>query len=80
MPSATARSRNTVLEVRYVLAVLRDATRTLRSRLWTVVEFFTLMVHPNVRSDMLFPGDRALFWWQLQRFILRPFARRGRRS
>ncbi len=68
---ATVRSRSTVLELRYVAALLQDRDRSLGARLWAVPEFFLLMLNPGVKSDLMFPGDWRLFWWQIGQYLRR---------
>lgn len=64
------RSRLTVPgEVEYVWSRLKDKTLPLLSRLWSVMEFWVLSANPGVKSDLLFPGDRGLFWARLQKFL-----------
>lgn len=74
--TADVRCRNTVLELRYVWSKLRDSNESVGARLWVIAEFFLLMLNPKVKSDLLFPGDRQLFWWQLQHLVRRSLSRR----
>jgi predicted ATP-grasp superfamily ATP-dependent carboligase len=55
-------------EFQYVWSRLRDRRLPAASKLWTVAEFFLLSVDPRVRSDLLFPGDRGLYWRRFARF------------
>jgi hypothetical protein len=56
------------MEVQYVWSVLKDNRVPLLSRLWSILEFFMLMLDPRVCSDLLFPGDRKLYWINFRRF------------
>ena len=54
-------------DVEYVWSRLKDHNLPLRSRIWSVLEFFLLGLDPNVRSDLNFPRDRMLYMrgmWQ----------------
>jgi predicted ATP-grasp superfamily ATP-dependent carboligase len=55
-------------EIQYVWSRLRDPRLSVTSKLWTVIEFVLLSLNPRVRSDLLFPGDRGLYWRRLVRF------------
>lgn len=57
------------MEVQYVWSRLKDRALPLPSRAWSALEFFLLMADPRVRSDLLFPGDRGLYWESLRRFV-----------
>lgn len=64
------RCRNTFpMEVQYVWSRLKDGELGWGARMWSVAEFFTLMLDPRVRSDMYFPGDRGLYWDSVKRFL-----------
>jgi hypothetical protein len=73
--AANVRCRNTFpLEVRYVRLRLKHSRARITVCVWAIVEFFLLMLHPKVRSDFLFPGDRKLYWiqlWQSLAFVCR---------
>jgi hypothetical protein len=56
-------------EAQYVWSRLRDPALPWRARLWPALEFGLLALDPRTRSDLLFPGDRALFWRSLARFV-----------
>lgn len=56
-------------DVQYVWSRWKDRGLGLRSRLWSVLEFVLLSADPRVRSDLLFPGDRGLYWESLKRFL-----------
>jgi hypothetical protein len=55
-------------ELQYVWSRLRDPELSLASKLWTIAEFVCLGLDPRVRSDLLFPGDRKLYFLRLLRF------------
>jgi len=55
-------------EVQYVWSRLSDRRLSAAAKLWTVAESFLLSLDPRVRSDLLFPADRCLYWRRLARF------------
>lgn len=56
------------MEVQYVWSRLKDRAVPAHARAWSVLEFLLLGADPRVRSDLLFPGDRALYLEGLRRF------------
>lgn len=56
-------------EVEYVVSCLKDSTLPIPRRLWPIAEFFLLGARPTVRSDLFFPGDRALYGRMMVRSI-----------
>jgi len=56
-------------EVQYVWSRLKDRDLGVRSRVWSALEFGLLSCDPRVNSDLLFPGDRRLYWHRLKRFV-----------
>ncbi len=68
-PGREVASRDPFLEARYVLSRLRDPGRGLLEKLATVLEFARLTLDPRVKSDALFPGDRALALWQCYQYL-----------
>lgn len=48
-------------EVEYVRSCMKDASLPTWRRVWPVAEFFLLGLDPRIRSDLLYPGDRALY-------------------
>jgi predicted ATP-grasp superfamily ATP-dependent carboligase len=68
-PARQVRCRCTFpMEVQYVWSRLKDRSLNPLARVWSVVEFMLLSCDPRVRSDLLFPGDRGLYWESLRRF------------
>jgi hypothetical protein len=64
------RSRLTIpRDVQYVWSRLKDHRLPLSSRAWSVLEFFLLSFDPKTKSDLLFSGDRLLYWRRLIRFL-----------
>jgi predicted ATP-grasp superfamily ATP-dependent carboligase len=55
-------------EFQYVWSRLRDHRVPAASKLWTIAEFALLSLDPRMRVDLLFPGDRGLYWRRLARF------------
>ena len=56
-------------EVQYVWSRVKDPSLGVKERMGSVLEFFQLSFDPAIRSDLYFPGDRALFLIGLSRFI-----------
>lgn len=56
-------------EVQYVWSRLKDRELGVRSRVWPALEFVWLSCDPRVKSDLLFRGDRRLYWHGLKRFL-----------
>lgn len=56
-------------EVGYVASRLKDRDLTVWSRMKTVLGFFARFASPSIRSDLLYPGDRMLYFRQLWRFL-----------
>jgi len=48
-------------EIEYVRSCMKDPALPLSRRLWPIVEFFLLGLDPRVHSDLMYPGDRALY-------------------
>ena len=65
-------------EIGYVLSRLRDPEVSLPARLWTATEFLLLSLDPRIRSDLLWPGDRGLYWRAAAEFL--GTALRGRKA
>jgi biotin carboxylase len=57
-------------ELGYVLSRIRDQSVSLSSKLWAAIEFVILFFNPFFRSDLLFPGDRKLYWLQWKQFLI----------
>jgi predicted ATP-grasp superfamily ATP-dependent carboligase len=56
------------MEVEYLGSRLKDSQLSTRARLWSALEFVLLGADPRVRSDLLFAGDRGLYFEGLRRF------------
>lgn len=56
-------------EVSYVLSSLRERRLSWRQRLATIPEFARLSLNPCVKSDLLFPRDRGVYWLMLARSL-----------
>ena len=57
-------------EVSYLLSLWRDREVPLARKLHALVEALTLSLDPRVKSDLFFPGDRALYFIRLKEFIM----------
>ncbi len=69
--SARVRARHTFpLEVRYLELRCRDPKHRVWSCFRDMLEFFLLMIDPRVRADMLFPGDRRLYWLRMRQYMV----------
>ena len=62
------RSRQLVLEIRHVWSKLKSSEFSSREKGHALLELLQSTLDPRVRNDLLFPGDRALFWRSLRRF------------
>ncbi len=55
-------------EAHHVGSRLRDTSIPTRSKVWSVVRFVGLTLNPRVHADLLYPGDRRLYWKALGRY------------
>ena len=62
-------------EIGYVRSRLRDPEVGRRARLWTILEFFLLFLDPRIRADLLWPGDRLLYFRAIGQFLRSLFGR-----
>jgi hypothetical protein len=53
----------------YLLSLLRDKHVRLRSKVAATLRFGLDFLDPSIHSDLLFPGDRKLYWLQWYRFV-----------
>lgn len=56
-------------EVGYVASRWRDRGLPLAQRLRSVAGWFARFLHPGIRSDLLYPGDRKLYFMQWRQFV-----------
>jgi len=56
------------MEVQYVWSCFMDRSVPQLGRLWSILEWFKLMLDPRICSDLLFPGDKKLYWINFRRF------------
>jgi hypothetical protein len=64
------RARYTVpADVGYLLSRCRDRNVSAGKKIAALVEFVWLSLHPGVRSDLWFPGDRGLYWRAWREFF-----------
>ena len=56
-------------EIQHVWSKLKDKQLSQSTRLLSIVEFVSLSLNPKVYSDMLFAGDRRLYWISIKLFI-----------
>jgi len=55
-------------EIQHVWSRIKDGRRDPLGALWSLAEFPLLCANPSIHSDLLFPGDRRLYWINLKRF------------
>jgi hypothetical protein len=67
-PRLGVRCRHLPDEIRHVWSKLKARELRAAEKITAVAEFVALTVDPRVRSDLWFPGDRALFWSALSQF------------
>jgi predicted ATP-grasp superfamily ATP-dependent carboligase len=56
-------------DVQYVWSRLKDKDLSPAAKIWSVLEFFVLLLDPRVKSDLYFPGDRSLYFHSIRRFL-----------
>ncbi len=67
------RCRNTIQEVQYVWSRLKDGQLGLGARGWSVLEFVLLSFDPRLYQDLLYSGDRGLWFIANRRALGRLF-------
>lgn len=55
----------------YLLSLAKDKQVGVGKKAFALVEFFWLMLHPGIKADLLYPGDRKLYWINLGAFLRR---------
>lgn len=69
-PRPRVSCRNTVPgEISHVLSRVRDPRVRWPAKAASVLGFFARFLHPTERADLLFPGDRSLYWRAWARFL-----------
>jgi predicted ATP-grasp superfamily ATP-dependent carboligase len=53
----------------WLLSSLRDPAVPATRKLSRLLRFAAMFLDPRVESDLLFPGDRKLYWLEWQRFL-----------
>lgn len=62
--------RNTIpSEIGYLLSLWRDKKVSLSRKFYSIVEMIWLTLDFRVKNDLLFPGDRKIFWYKLLQFL-----------
>jgi predicted ATP-grasp superfamily ATP-dependent carboligase len=56
-------------EFQHLLSRLKARELSLFSKAASVVVFFALFLHPRVRDDLFYPGDRKLYWNVLRNYM-----------
>jgi predicted ATP-grasp superfamily ATP-dependent carboligase len=59
----------------FLLSLLRDNGVSLRKKAAGIFRFVLDFLNPSIRSDLLFPGDRKLYWIQWHQFFMDIFRR-----
>jgi hypothetical protein len=54
----------------YLVSKLKDPKITFVNKLKSLLGFFLYFLHPGIRSDLNYPGDRQLYWLGLKNFLL----------
>jgi hypothetical protein len=69
-PSRAVTCRYTVPgDTSWLLSSLRDPAVPTARKLSRLLRFAAMFLDPRVESDLLFPGDRKLYWLEWQRFL-----------
>ena len=69
-PSREVTCRYTVPgDTSWLLSSLRDPAVPTARKLSRLLQFAAMVLDPRVDSDLLFPGDRKLYWLEWQRFL-----------
>lgn len=64
--------RNTIpSEIGYLASLWRDKDVSLLRKFYSILEMIWLSVDFRVKNDLLFPGDRKIFWYQLLRLFMK---------
>lgn len=66
-------------ETGYLLSRLSSEDLPIAAKLKSVAGFFARFANPFTRADLLFPGDRLLYWIQARRFFTDTFKTRFER-
>ena len=66
-------------EVQYVWSRVNGRGVSLLGRAWSLLEFLLLGLNPRIRSDLLFPGDRKLYWLGFRQYVRTGLRALGRR-
>ncbi len=70
LPKTGIKCRNMIpFEIGYLVSLWRDPQVSIWRKFYSLVEAAWLTLDPRVRNDLLFPGDRGLFWWRLMLFL-----------
>jgi hypothetical protein len=65
------------LEMRYLRSLLLDPDVPMPRKLSAILEFLWLFANPRVKSDLLYPRDRRLYWLEFLRWVSEFAGRRG---
>ena len=69
-PIIGLKCRNTIpYEIGYLVSLWRDKQVPLSPKLYSIWEAIWLSLDFRIRNDLLFPGDRKLFWYRLGKFL-----------
>lgn len=69
-PVLGLKCRNTIpYEVGYLVSLWRDPNVSVSRKIYSIWEAIWLSLDFRVKNDLLFPGDRKLFWYRLGRFL-----------
>jgi hypothetical protein len=69
-PVVGLKCRNTIpFEIGYLVSLWRDKEVTIPRKLYSILEAIWLSLDFRVKNDLLFPGDRKLFFYRLGKFL-----------
>ncbi|KGJ96784.1 hypothetical protein [Colwellia psychrerythraea] len=53
----------------YMLSSIKDRKVSKVKKVYIILEFFLLFIHPKIKADLLYPNDRKLYFINLRAFI-----------
>ena len=69
-PSRDVVCRNTFpFELGYLVSLFRDSQVSFGRKVYAAIEAVALSFDPRVRNDLLYPGDRRLYFMRLKEFL-----------
>tara|TARA_R110002073_G_scaffold335986_1_gene529730 strand:- start:330 stop:1511 length:1182 start_codon:yes stop_codon:yes gene_type:complete len=69
-PEIGVKCRNTIPgEIGYIVSLWRDKNVSLFRKFYSILELIWLSLDFRVKNDLLFPGDRKIFFYRLMQFL-----------